>query len=254
MITCITFDDVSLDYLSLKELRMFLAFLKRLDVCTTLFVVPNRTEHGEGQEMTEFAQCLRDASDSGHELAQHGNFHSGNEYFSEFGCLLPLPYPAYEQQKRRIEMGVKEFTRLTGLTPNGFRAPFYLHNAITLAALSNLGFKYDSSKTIFKPAHCSRARLRVMSILRPFRLQGVLEVPVTGDYTYKLNDMGFSSSLDQALRDFESVRSQDGVFVLNNHPNRIDLKVLFTFLRTFVAKVSCKSDFVRLKDVERFYQ
>ena len=94
----------------------------------------------------------------------------------------------------------------------------------------------------------------MMSRLRPFRQKGILEVPVTADYSFRLNDMAVDKSIKQALGDFELVRSQGGVFVLNNHPNKVNLEVLFAFLRSLILKLSCKSDFIRLKDVARSCQ
>lgn len=244
---------MSLDLLSLTRLRKLVASLNNLELPCTLFVTPH-TALGQGPNTDEFAECLVAAMDSGHEIAQHGHDHHGNSFMSEFGCLLPVPFPSYEIQKERIETGMKGVVTLTGVRPKGFRAPFYLHNRLTLRALSDLHFLYDSSKTIFKPTHWRHPRVRVMLEVRPFRVENVLEIPVTGDYTYQLNNSNLFDSLRGALRDFEWARSHDAVFVLNNHPGRVDVQGLYSFLSAFVSKIVHKTDFIRLADVCRLHR
>lgn len=235
--------------LPLPRLKKLLEILDDLGTVCTLFVIPNDS-YERYSKKGEFADCLRMALSCGHELGQHGYTHGGNEYMSEFGCLLPIPFPSYKKQKERISMGIERFTDLTGTRPVGFRAPFYLHSNITLNVLSGLNFKYDSSKTVFKPAYSTGMRVRVMSNLKPYGIKGVLEIPVTGDYTLNLQKFGFLSSLKQALKDFELIRSHDGVFVLNNHPNHVDLEVLSSFLGRITKSISQETDFLRLCDVE----
>ena len=147
-----------------------------------------------------------------------------------------------------IENGKKEIQHLTGVTPKSFRAPFYLHNSKTLKALFNLGFGFDSSKGVFKPAHITKFRFQAMSTPKSFKVNGILEVPVTGDYTYKLNKMGVDTALEIALKDYNMVKKNNGIFVMNNHPNISNLDALFSFLKIFVSKVSNETQFIRLKD------
>lgn len=197
---------------------------------------------------------LKSADKMGHELGQHGTLHGKNSFISEFGCLLPLPLPGYRKQKERLEKGMNSFTRIVGRKPLGFRAPFYLHNTQTLKALANLGYKYDSSKTVFKPTHGLTFRGR---LCRPLisDVEGMKQIPVTGDYTYYLSDSTFSNALKRAIRDFEwvnSFRSDNSVFVLNNHPNRLadtEFELLGTFLKIIVRRLSPKTKFMRLMDL-----
>jgi peptidoglycan-N-acetylglucosamine deacetylase len=248
MLACITFDDVCLGFLSIQEFKKFVSNLQELSVASTLFVVPNKTGNNSDEETAAYADYLKKLASSGHEIGQHGNAHSGNPYFGEFGCLLPIPYPSYKHQKKMIENGAKELQRLTGIKPKSFRAPFYLHNSKTLKALFDLGFEFDSSKGVFKPAHLTKFRFQAMSTPKPFKVNGILEVPVTGDYTYRLNEMGVAAALEIALKDFDMVKKHDGIFVLNNHPNIANIDAVFSFLKTFVSRVSGETYFIRLKD------
>ena len=250
MITSLTFDDISPAYLTTLELKRLIDFLNEINVNCTLFVVPN--EYNSCSSKEAFVSCLRTALSHGHELALHGYMHTKNE----FGCLypipLPFPVPTLKKQKERLEKGMKELMNLTGVRPLGFRAPFYLHNNVTLKALSSLGFCYDSSATIFKPTHGMRLRVRWLRNFKPSITEGVVEIPVSGDYTYSLRDSDFNDFLRKAMRDFEWIESRGGVFVLNNHTQRLG-ETGYRFLRTLVKKLSKRTDFFRLCDVADFF-
>lgn len=94
---------------------------------------------------------------------------------------------------------------ILGVKPLGFRAPYYLHNKVTLKALSSLGFNYDSSITIFKPTHSPRLRMKWLHDCKPCVKEGVVEIPVSGDYTYNLKNNNFYEYFRIAIRDFEWV-------------------------------------------------
>lgn len=256
MITCFTFDDISPAYLTAFELKRLIDFLNEMNVKCTLFVVPDEYESCSDNE--EFISCLKTALDHGHELALHGYMHTKNE----FGCFyssamdvsipLPIPFPTFKKQKERLEKGLRKLMYLTGVRPLGFRAPFYLHNNVTLRALASLGFRYDSSSTIFKPAHGMRLRVRWLRNVKPFVAEGIVEIPVSGDYTYSLKNSDFYDFLRKAIRDFQWTVSRGGVFVLNNHPQRLS-KTGYRFLGILVRKMSRKAKFFRLRDIAEMY-
>lgn len=250
MITSVTFDDISLAHLAPLELKRLLSFLKEINIACTLFVVPNEYKSYSATEY--FASCLRTALDHGHELALHGFMHTKNEFGCCYPIPLPIPLPTLERQKERLENGMRNLVNLTGIRPLGFRAPFYLHNNATLKALSSLGFHYDSSVTVFKPTHSVRLRVRWIRDCKPFIAKGVIEIPVTGDYTYSLKSFDFSDLLRRTMRDFEWIKSCQGVFVLNNHPQYLN-DAGYGFLRILLEKLSNRTDFLRLIDVAQMY-
>jgi predicted deacetylase len=246
--TCITFDDISPYRIPVSRMAIFLKMLNTLHVPSTLFVIPN--DSGKNYSKSEdFVNSLKQAKNLGHELAQHGYFHKKGVVFSDCGSLLPIPYPSFNEQKNQLEIGKRSFEELTGFAPYGFRAPNYRHNASTLKVLSHLNFKYDSSKTVFKPVALAPVRIRVARHLKPVK-QSVLEIPVTGDYTLNCDMANLHVHLCRALADFELVKSKGGVFVLNNHPNHVDSVVLSQFLSAFVEKTKHKTNFVRLCDID----
>jgi len=244
LITTITFDDISPAYLTTSKLKTLINFLNTLDITCTFFVVP----YGyNGYASEEFVRYLKTALDFGHELALHGYMHTKNEFGVFYPVPLPIPYPTFGRQKEYIEKGSERLLNLFGVRPEGFRAPNYLHNSNTLKALSSLGFKYDSSATIFKPTHCSRFRIRWLRNYRPFITNGIAEIPVTGDYTYNMEHYVFLDSLKIAMRDFELMRSFDGIFVINNHPDRFH-ETEFQLLKTLIMKIRGRTTFLRLID------
>lgn len=169
----------------------------------------------------EFISELKRAAAKGHELALHGVDHFKNE----FGVLYPiplslLPIPTFKKQRQRLEKGVKTMVEITGIKPVGFRAPYLLYSNATLRALSSLGFRYDSSISLFKPSHSSRFRIGWSQKIKPFFSNGILEICVSGDYTFKLSSNNFHHILGKAINDFKQIASHEGVFVLNNHPKR----------------------------------
>ena len=249
MKTSITFDDISPSFLSTLEFKQLIDFLNEMNVCCTFFVVPSW--NGDHALKQEFASCLRTASDFGHELSLHGYKHTKNEFGYFYPIPLPvIPLPSLNKQKEHIEQATETLIRLTGVRPLGFRAPFYLYSNVTLKALSSLNFKYDSSKTVFKPTHGVNLRVRWSSDCKPHRTQGVIEIPVTGDYTLNLKSVNFSSSLKRSIRDFEWVKSHNGVFVMNIHPNLLSKSLLRKYLQSLFDKLQGKTDFVRLADID----
>lgn len=253
MIVSITFDDVSPVYLSVADLRNLINFLNEVNVVCTFFVVPYGDEPSYSTWHDEFTSYLREAAKSGHELALHGYKHAKNEFGCFYPIPLPVPYPGFKKQRDLLKKGTYFMQNILGVKPLGFRAPYYLYNNITLKALSSLGFYYDSSATIFKPAHSIRLRVRWLRRYKPFKKYNVVEIPVCGDYTYSLETRKFAEFLSAAIRDFELIKSVGGVFVINNHPQRFK-NVGFRFLRVLFKKLSTMAYFSKLCDVAKMYR
>jgi peptidoglycan/xylan/chitin deacetylase (PgdA/CDA1 family) len=244
----ITFDDISPEYLSAFELERHLKLLEEIDVRCTFFVVPFWNVSDSVKHY--FSLCLRKVSESGHEIALHGYKHFKNEFGGLYPFPLPfVPYPSFKKQREILEKATKLLEQLTYVCPLGFRAPFYLYNRNTLKALSDLGFKYDSSKTIFKPTHQKFFRIKLSPKYRPYKVHDVIEIPVTGDYTYNLSSSNFSDLIKSAVHDLKWMKSQKGVFVINIHLNRSNSYLLNKFLQIFASKAKKITDFVRLIDL-----
>jgi peptidoglycan/xylan/chitin deacetylase (PgdA/CDA1 family) len=245
LIGALTFDDISPTYVTSSKLRWIIDFVDHLDVACTFFVVPDDNMLHASEE---FRSYLKKAVNSGHELSMHGLMHRKNEFGVFYPIPLPLPLPNLRRQKELIEKGSKRLLNLFEVRPHGFRAPNYLYNSNTIKALASLGFTYDSSATIFKTTHCSAFRIKWLRDCRPFAINGILEIPVSGDYTYNLEGYGYADSLRVALRDFELLRLSDGVFVVNNHPHRFR-EVEAQFLGILMKKLRREVIFQKLAEV-----
>ena len=242
MDTAITVDDISPQVVSSHELEKVLKFLNDINVSCTLFVIPKSGDSFSWNE--DFVKALELAVDLGHELALHGYRHVKNE----FGYIVPFPLPRYEKQKKLIEKGRNCLKELCGQEMVGFRAPNYRFNKATLKALSDLNFLYDSSKTVFKPTGSIRCRVRTFNHPKAHSVQGLVEIPVTGDYIYALQKRKISTAVAKAIDDFEWVSRQKGAFVVNNHIQHLDVTGL-TFLYELTRRLSSKTNFVRLEDL-----
>jgi len=221
-------------------------FLDELDVRCTLFVIPTLLRD------KQFVSELKKAVVKGHELALHGVVHVKNEFGVLYPIPLPLLIPTLKNQTQCLEKGIKTMVALTGIHPIGFRAPYLLHSSATLKALSRLGFHCDSSMSLFKPAQASHFRIRWSRKIKPFVTNGIVEICISADYTYKLNSNNFHHFLNRAWSDFNWIRSNKGVFVLNNHPKQLG-KIGYSFLKTLIHRISKDSNFCRLCDIAKIF-
>lgn len=250
MITAVTFDDISPKYLTCSELEKIINLSDDMNITCTFFLVPDDSLSGASEK---FKAHLRYAVDSGHEIALHGYMHKKNEFGILYPLPLPIPIPSLRKQKELIKKGMERMLASTYVKPKGFRAPYYLHNSNTSKALAELGLKYDSSVTVFKTTHCSSFRVKWLNRYGPFMTNGVVEIPVTGDYTYNLKNYGFTHSLKVALRDFDLTSMSNGVFVINSHPHCLNNEGI-RFLEMLIKKIGELTVFERLCDVARTYK
>jgi peptidoglycan/xylan/chitin deacetylase (PgdA/CDA1 family) len=241
----LTFDDISPSYLTSSELTQIIDFFNDLNVACTFFVVPDNNMLRASEE---FKATLRYAMSCGHEIALHGYMHRKNEFGILYPLPLPIPIPSLGKQKELIRKGVERLFDLIKIKPEGFRAPFYMHNSNTTRALAELGFKYDSSATVFKTTHCSSFRIKWLDCFGPFITSGIIEIPVTGDYTYNLGNYGFTRSLKIAMRDFDLTMLSSGVFVINNHPNCLYNNGA-ELLKVLIKKLEGLTTFAKLVDI-----
>jgi len=248
LITAVTFDDISPTYLSSSQLKRIIEFFNELSIACTFFVVPDDNLLSASEE---FKGLLEHAAVSGHELALHGYVHKKNEFGVLYPIPLPIPIPSLPNQKEKIVKAVMRMFNSVHAKPEGFRAPFYMHNGNTIKALKEAGLKYDSSVSVFKTTHCSSLRFRVPGEHGLSSRDGILEIPVTGDYTFNLANYGFSKSLRVALRDFDLMKTFNSVFVMNNHPNCLHNEGI-QLLRVLTERIRKLTSFEKLRDVARF--
>lgn len=229
-------------YVNSSLLEELLAFLDDVDIRSTLFVIPSGL-FAERRE-DDYVRLLGMAMASGHEIALHGCRHTNNE----FGHVLPIPLPGFRRQKELLTIGQEYLRESLGQCALGFRAPQYRHNRMTFNALETLGFKYDSSRTVFKPSHGVRFRFKTRFLPKVTKLGSLCEIPVTGDYAYNLDRGSYEVHLGRAIADFNWTRSIGGTFVVNNHVNRSGRAGL-QLLHALIDQLRDETDFVTLRDL-----
>ena len=141
----------------LGHVRTVLDLLDELDVHATFFVL--------GATAARHPSALREVVVRGHELACHGDGHR------RVDAQTP------EEFRDDVTRCLDVVTEICGVTPVGYRAPWFSITRETPWAqevLTDLGFVYDSS--LFD-SPLQRARLRPIPA-QPFRVGGLWEFPI----------------------------------------------------------------------------
>ena len=143
----------------------------------------------------------------GHELAHHGYLHE------------PLAGKSLAEEAALLDQGLAALREVAGVTPPGYRAPFWEINWHTPGLLADRGFLYDSS---------------LMNSDFPYELAtgrgNIVELPITwtlddwGQYCYVPEFSGNGMIADPAAicalwrDDFEAMSAAGGLWILTNHP------------------------------------
>lgn len=109
-------------------LPRFLEMMADLNLPATLFVI------GRDLAGAELARNLRQAAESGHELANHSFSHD-----------YRLIHASPETIAGEIRRAGRAIERISGEAPTGFRAPGYNISEAIMDALEDQGYRYDSS-------------------------------------------------------------------------------------------------------------
>jgi hypothetical protein len=144
---------------------------KGLDVLLDLFEQNNvkATFFVPGEVAVRHPLKIKEIDEKGHEIACHGFLHERNE------CLLDM-----DVQRSRIETSVAIVEEITHRRPVGFRAPCLRANSLTLAILSEMGFKYDSSYLpMLIPGQYGSFSFHMKPHLITIDERSILEIPVS---------------------------------------------------------------------------
>lgn len=236
---CVTIDDVFLDGYSTEEhLENILTFLDERDIAATFFVVPFK-ENGESiGDSPGYVRLLKRAVATGHEVAQHGVIHDRFEVGIPPKMVLDLPHegPArnYLREHRddidrshsipnireKLSRGRQALEDALGSAVTGFRGPALQLCDNLFVALAEEGYAYDST------VHFQDAAWDIINGLphvpRPInrerfaaaqKAEGLLELPLTGEYTWYLGNENFDQCLALAKHDFDGCSECDIPFV-----------------------------------------
>lgn len=263
-----TVDDIGFDgYSTEKQLNNILDFCDEHKIRSTLFVVPV----SEGKRMDkrrEYVAILRDAVKRGHEVAQHGIEHDRFEIGipPEMVMMLPHEGPArkflaenrdklgaehtVEKIRKKLRLGRDILQDAIGKTVHGFRSPALQSCENMFTALSEEGYKYDSSTYLQKggwdllngiesiPQKITAERFHTIQ-----KALKIKEFPLTTDYTWYLRKENFDKALNLAIHDYESCMSAQIPFVSLCHVGPIhegDDELGFELYRRLFKHINAK--------------
>lgn len=176
--------------------------LRVLEDCQvrSTFFVPGYTARRYPEAITAIAA-------GGHEIAHHGYLHE------------PLAGKTLDEEAALLDQGLEALRDIAGVTPVGYRAPFWELNWHTPGLLAEHGFLYDSS---------------LMNSDYPYELatggRSIVELPITwtlddwGQFCYVPEFSGHGMIADPAAvsalwrDDFEAMSAAGGLWILTNHP------------------------------------
>jgi peptidoglycan/xylan/chitin deacetylase (PgdA/CDA1 family) len=176
--------------------------LRVLEDCQvrSTFFVPGYTARRYPEAITAIAA-------GGHEIAHHGYLHE------------PLAGKTMDEEAALLDQGLEALRDVAGVTPVGYRAPFWELNWHTPGLLADRGFLYDSS---------------LMNSDYPYELAtgggSIVELPITwtlddwGQFCYVPEFSGNGMIADPAAvsalwrDDFEAMSAAGGLWILTNHP------------------------------------
>ncbi|MFM7139221.1 MAG: polysaccharide deacetylase family protein, partial [Actinomycetes bacterium] len=186
-------------YGPLAGVKRILEILERTQVQSTFFV--------PGYTARRYPTVIKNIVAAGHEIAHHGDMHE-------------QPAAAtVEQEIQYIERGIESLQKVAGVTPIGYRAPFWELSWKTPELLVDYGFLYDTS---------------LMDADHPYELavkdKSLVELPVQWalddweQYAF-LPDITGVGLIESPLKaremwqlEFDGLRREGGIFILTNHP------------------------------------
>lgn len=224
-----TVDDIGLaGYSSEGQLANVLDFCDSNGIKATLFVVPRENGVGIGSQRG-YIRILRDAVRRGHEVAQHGLDHDRFEIGIPPDMIMMLPHegPArkylaehrgrleaehsVERIREKLRTGRRILEDALGIGIRGFRSPALQSCEKMFTALSEEGYRYDSSMYLQKagwdllngieyvPQAITVARFKALQ-----KSGTMKELPLTAEYTWYLKRENFDKALELAIHDYDA--------------------------------------------------
>jgi len=254
-----TVDDVGYDgYSTEAHLNNILDFFDEHLIKATFFVVPEV----EGKKMSArrgYVAILLDAIKRGHEVAQHGLTHDRFEVGIPPPMIMKLPHEGPARKflaenrdklpgehtvakiRQRLREGRKIMEDAIGMPVCGFRAPALQSCDNMFVALAEEKYLYDSSAWLQTAGWYTEDLPEEISREKFDRHQkpGLLELPLTADYTWRLNRAMFDREYDLAVHDYDGCLQAGIPFIPLSHVSPIqegdDGNLGFEFFRKFAV-------------------
>ncbi|MEO8206308.1 MAG: DUF2334 domain-containing protein [Chthoniobacterales bacterium] len=237
-----TNDDIAFG--KTAQFRRHLEFVNRHGILGVFFVIPNDRGLGTLDQDKELVDLMRGAMREGHEFYQHGYLHNA------FECGIPEQDMLYVDPKARkqldderesieaqhtleaqVEMlvaGQRIWKKVFGEESPGFRPGWGAYCMNFYRALAILGYEWVSARIPSMTSwlrHAGRwdepLNFRDSVPTRPqFLPQGILEIPMAGDYAYQVpNDPEKIDSMVQlGLQELQVyVERRDPMLILSHY-------------------------------------
>jgi peptidoglycan/xylan/chitin deacetylase (PgdA/CDA1 family) len=161
-----------------------------------------------GHDLVTFPARVGQVMAAGHEICAHGCFHEN------------IPSLAEGEERRLLEISLRQHEQVTGIRPRGFRSPSWDFSDVTMDLLEEFGFDWDSS-----------LMGREFELYRPRRVEVNFESASVFGAPAKFVEIPVSWYLD----DWPAVEYVPGVSPLGTHNDMIDRwKTIFNFAYTRV--------------------
>jgi peptidoglycan-N-acetylglucosamine deacetylase len=201
-----------------------LGLLGDLGVRSTFFV--------PGYTARRYPAAVNAIAGAGHEIAHHGYLHE------------PLTGKSAAEEAELLDAGLAALAEVAGVTPAGYRAPFWEATWQTPGLLAERGFLYDSS---------------LMNSDHPYELavgpdRSIVELPISwslddwGQYCYVPEFSGNGMIADPAAvcamwrQDFDAMSAAGGLWILTNHPFLTGRPGRARALRDLIEHVAAQPD------------
>lgn len=145
------------------------------------------------------------------EICAHDTEHDGR--------LLTQPFP---KKVERLKECKKRLELSTGTKVRGFRSPLLQHNRELVTAVGEAGYEFDSSVPSWEALSPTSLNPHGVGTVFPFRVNNVLEIPVSLPQDHQLLRVGGLSPTDATetiVRSSNWIRELGGLCVLLVHPD-----------------------------------
>lgn len=186
-------------YGPLAGVKRILEILERNQVQSTFFV--------PGYTARRYPTVIKNIVAAGHEIAHHGDMHE-------------QPAAAtVEEEIQYIERGIESLQKVAGITPIGYRAPFWEMSWKTPELLVDYGFLYDTS--LMDADHPYELAVKEKSLVE-LPVQWALDDWEQYAFLPDITGVGLIESPLKAREmwqlEFDGLRREGGIFILTNHP------------------------------------
>ena len=193
------------------------------------------------------SQLLIGLAKSG-EIGGHDTRHDGKLLFTQGKSKL-----------QRVSRCKERLERLSGKEIRGFRAPLLQHSRGLVSALSEAGYKYDSSMPSWELLSPTSLKQHGVGTVFPIMISDIVEVPVSLPQDHQLIRAGgleVGKAVDYLLKVSSWIKSHGGACVLLVHPDYelsqgAGLDEYRRLLESFRSDISC--DIMTLGELARWW-